>query len=330
MSKITLLTLILNLSFILTTSPAIAANISGHDMHSNNHSNNKWSSSYQYVYMNMPNSYKGSHKVSVDSVLNSYTMSPVNMDMQMHMVELMHNFADDVSVMIMLPYIEKNMKMRGVMMMNRIDSSVHSQGLGDIEVSGLLSLKDTINLPTFLNLGISLPTGSINQKDNTPMGENQHLGYPMQLGSGSYAILPGLSYTDTLGKWSWDVNQISRIQLNDNSHDYRLGNSFETSAKVAYAWTPWFSNSINTKGSMWRDIKGADLRLNQMMSPENNPSLKAGERIDLFIGLTLLGQNKLTHGHRLSIEVGHPVFQRLDGPQLAAGLQGTVAWEKNW
>ena len=80
----------------------------------------------------------------------------------------------------------------------------------------------------------------------------------------------------------------------------------------------------------WEDIDGAVPRLNPMMMPGSDPDIRAGERIDLFLGLNIKGNRDRFHGHRLICEVGYPVYQYLDGPQLGAGLQTNIAWQKTW
>jgi len=53
-------------------------------------------------------------------------------------------------------------------------------------------------------------------------------------------------------------------------------------------------------------------------------------------GLTLLGQAEQLswgaqepglRGHRLALEVGRPVYQNLDGPQLEADWTATLGWQ---
>ena len=55
------------------------------------------------------------------------------------------------------------------------------------------------------NVGLSFPTGSINERDKNPMsmGNNVRLPYPMQNGSGTYDFLPGLTYIGKQEVWSW-------------------------------------------------------------------------------------------------------------------------------
>ena len=50
--------------------------------------------------------------------------------------------------------------------------------------------------------GISIPTGSIDVRDNTPSKQNAKLGYTMQLGLGTTDLNPALTY---MGKWEESI-----------------------------------------------------------------------------------------------------------------------------
>ncbi len=90
---------------------------------------------------------------------------------------------------------------------------------------------------------MSFPTGSIDKKDDTPMGSNQQLPYPMQLGSGTFDLLPGITYLGQHNDISWGAQVSGVIRLGENDRDYRLGNRFDATAWGAYDWFNWVSTS---------------------------------------------------------------------------------------
>ncbi len=55
-------------------------------------------------------------------------------------------------------------------------------------------------------------------------------------------------------------------------------------------------------------------------------------RADLLFGANLLAPRELglLAGHRLAVEGGLPVYQRLDGPQLETDWLLTVGWQKSF
>ena len=66
-----------------------------------------------------------------------------------------------------------------------VSFTTSTQGPGDLKLSGLYNIMRQNRQSFHLNAGISFPTGSINERDDTPAGSNVRLPYPMQLGSGT-------------------------------------------------------------------------------------------------------------------------------------------------
>jgi len=294
-------------------------------MGAHTHAQGEWMTSYRYMRMDMPEHYSGTKKQTVDQVHNNFMISPVDMTMEMHMLGLMYGVTDEFTAMLMFPYVLKDMEHR-----RRMDSkqfSTHAQGVGDIKMSALYLLKGYFDQSVHLNFGVSIPTGSIDRKDDTLMGVDQDLPYPMQLGSGTYDVHPGVTYADSIDKLSWGAQTVSVVRFGKNEHEYRLGNQYEVTSWLSYQWQDWMNTSFRIKGSVWGNVDGADQRLNSNMVPTADPDLRGGERIDVLLGANFLGRG-VFENHQMSLEFGWPVYQNLDGPQLGIGLHGTIGWQK--
>ncbi len=57
------------------------------------------------------------------------------------------------------------------------------------------------------------------------------------------------------------------------------------------------------------------------------PAFQGGDRVDLFVGLGLTGQGGL-RGYRLDAEVGVPIHQDLNGPQMEMDYSVRVSLTK--
>ena len=64
---------------------------------------------YRYMLMGMRGKRDGTRTVSTDAVLQDYMVSPIEMTMQMHMVELMYAPSDKLTLMANLPYRQLSM-----------------------------------------------------------------------------------------------------------------------------------------------------------------------------------------------------------------------------
>ncbi len=278
--------------------------------------------SYRYKNMRMNGNRNGSSRVSNQEVLNDFAVTPTDMDMEMHMFGLMYAPSDNLTLMAMLPYVELSMNH---LTRNGTRFNTSSSGIGDLKLTALynlLSLKnsdehshiDSASTSKLIaNFGISLPTGDIDSRRDIPVQDNARLPYPMQLGSGTVDLMPGLTYTEHLNSFSWGAQGIGTIRLDKNNNDYALGDRFESSVWASVDLCNWISTSLRTSWSIWGDVAGEDPELNPRMVPTADPDSRGGRRIDLGFGLNILMPGET---FRLAVEYLVPVYQNLNGPQL--------------
>ncbi|MFQ5656775.1 MAG: transporter [Candidatus Methylomirabilales bacterium] len=239
------------------------------------------------------------------------------------MFEVMYAPSDDLTLMAMLPFIRKSMDH---VTRTGVKFTTESEGIGDFQVKALYTFYRVgfdrhrlIFIP-----GVSFPTGPIDEKDDTPAGPDQKLPYPMQVGSGTFDLLPGISYLGETDRWAWGVDAMATVRLAENSNDYTLGNQYELSGRLGWKWTDWLSPSIKIDAKIWENIDGADPDLNPAVVPTADPDRRGGERVDLLFGISLYVPRGDLKGLRFAIEGGVPIYQSLDGPQLETDWLLTV------
>lgn len=307
------------------------------------HKDGEWMLSYRYMLMDMDGNRDGSSRVSSDEVLQNYNVVPESMTMEMHMVGAMYAPSDDLTLSLMVPVLsyemdhlmqmastDMGMDMGMNAMPMRSEFTTASDGLGDVKVSGLYRLYQQGGDVLILNAGLSLPTGSIDEEDTTgmSMGNKVQLPYPMQLGSGTYDLMPGLTYTRAKQNYSWGAQAILTLRLGENDNDYTLGDRFMATTWYAIPFADTLSWSVRGIYEYWGDIDGEDKKLNPMMKnmvPTADPGLRAGQRIDLATGINWAIPGTLTN--RLALEVVKPVYQNLEGPQLETDISLVLGWQ---
>lgn len=310
--------------------------------------------SYRYMNMWMQGSKIGLDDVSPDRIVTTVPnrffgqpmqpptlrVVPTDMNMNMHMFGAMYGLTDQVTLNVMLPYIDKDMNhitYKGGMGTTRLGRfSTSTDGIGDLSFGGIVGLYDskTEDSEQHLNLllNLSAPTGSITERGRilTPMGATPivRLPYSMQLGSGTWDLLPGVVYTTRTGDLSFGAQYRGNFRLEDeNSEGYRLGTLHQATGWAAYQWAPWISTSLRVAYQNLGDIDGIDLDISGPVQTAN-PDFYGGDRADLLVGLNLVGQKGAACGHRLAAEFGAPFYQRLNGPQLETDYTFTVGWQK--
>ena len=264
------------------------------------HHKGGWMASYRYMFMRMD---------GVEGDVSGYMMKPVSMDMQMLMLGAMFTPLNNFTLGLMLPYLRNDMDMTmGAMSM---PMTMASEGFGDLKLGGTYRAWSSAGQQLLLNLAVSFPTGSIDEKGSNGMV----LPYPMQLGSGSYGLIPGITYTGLSNGWGWGAQANGTVYLNENDRNYTLGNRYGLQAWGSRDFCAVSAVSLRLSGNRVENIDGADPALNPMMTPLADPNLRAGTRVDLLAGIDWRPQGK-ARGLRLAIEGGAPIYQNLTEPQL--------------
>ena len=298
------------------------------------HEAGEWMTGYSFMQMEMDGSLDGSHGAGRSDIFSEgFMVAPTSMQMQMHMFHLMYSPTSRMTLALMMPLLQKSMdhvvNPNIAMPFAGEKFTTESRGPGDLELSLLLNLYEAEGHRLVADAGWSFPTGSIDEKDETPMsmGSRVRLPYPMQLGSGTFDARPGLTYLGQGDPWSWGTHLGATIRIGENSERYTLGDEWVATAWGARRLTEWFSTSVRLEGRGWGDIDGADPALNPMMVPTADPNRRAGKRLDLLFGVNLFSVDGRLGGNRIALEGGLPVYQNLDGPQLETDWRIQVSWD---
>jgi len=249
-------------------------------------------------------------------------------------VGAMYAPANWVTLMGMAQYVSKEMDHRtyqggtGTTVLGNFRTE--SDGLGDTTLAAMFRAYDAGAHHVHLNFGVSIPTGDIDETAEilTPMGMRPtvRMPYAMQLGSGTYDLLPGVTYTGRMDQLSWGAQYMGTIRLDENDEDYTLGDLHRVTGWVAYSPSPWISLSLRLAFETLDDIDGIDP---QIVGPVQtaDPDNYGGERVDAYVGVNLAGQTGWQRGHRLTLEAGWPLDQDLDGPQLETDFRVITGWQ---
>ena len=289
------------------------------------HKMGEWMVSYRYMTMDMEGLLKGSDSVTAASQLTGMTtMVPTKMTMDMHMFGTMYAISDKWTLMGMLNYLDNEMDM--IMPMN-MRMNMESSGIGDLKVTGLYDLAQwDSGRRMHLNLGLSLPTGSIDEKHTN----GNTLGYGMQLGSGTYDFHPAITYLAQTENYSYGAQFGGVLRIGENDQDYTLGNRLEASLWGARKLTDSISASAKLDYSSQSEVDGEDSRMMKMMSPALNNKSQGRDIATFGLGLNYYFQAGELQGHRFAAEWETPLDQKANGVQLELDSIWTLGWQYAW
>ena len=276
--------------------------------------------SYRYMPMFMKGNRSGSDVVSNETIYQTFMAAPQKMQMDMHMLGVMYAPSDGITLMAMANYLRNKMDIRSKM---GLDFTTESSGFGDVSVSALLKLMNQHRQSLHAQVGLSLPTGDIDQRDDTPMMNNAQLAYPMQLGSGTFDPFAGITYLGQTDLFSWGAQATYKLRAGENKEDYSLGNRFDATAWGAIKASNYLSFSTRLQYCTVGEIDGMDADLNPMMMPLFNTANSGRSQLDVGIGSNLYIPSGNLKNLRFAAEVSFPVAQEVTGIQMEHQWMGT-------
>ena len=311
------------------------------------HDKGEWMLSYRFMHMDMQGNRTGTDAIAADSIVTgmpnrffgrpmqppTLRIVPVKMSMQMHMFGAMYAPAQWLTLMVMGMYVEKEMEhvtymgSRGTT--RRGSFKVKTDGIGDTGLSGLIKLHDGHTHDIHINAGVSLPTGSNTRTHEilTPPGTRPtvRVPYAMQLGSGTYDLMPGITWNGRAEKWYWGGQYLGTFRLGSDN-GYSLGDKHTLSAWLNYQWQPFISTALRLQYDALGRIDGMDPDIAgpvQTADPDNY----GGDVVNLNLGVNLVGQTGGLAGHRLAVEASLPLHRDLNGPQMETDWSITAGWQ---
>ena len=258
------------------------------------HKKGEWMFSYRKMQMDMKNTQNR------------------NMSTEMDMIGAMYAPNDDVTLMIMTNYLKKTMDPMNMGNMGNM-GNMRNNGLGDTKISTLLSLSSHGYNNLHINLGVSIPTGNV----------EENMSYSMQLGSGTYDLETGITYNGQGNKLYWG-GQIKTITRIDGSEDYKFGNQYSLNAWGMHLISNKSYGSLRLGYTEWKSIngEGSTLEAASMMAPPNSAN-SGGYRTVLSLGLNFLN----FENQQIGIEYSTILDEKLSQGQMEMQDMLTVGYQ---
>lgn len=191
-----------------------------------------------------------------------------------------------------------------------------TQGFGDTQVSALITLSRGKKHQLHAAVGASIPTGKVDRKN----ADGTFVHYGMQSGSGTWDILPQITYRQWNGKIGWGVQSGYVFRAEDeNDSGFRFGDRFTASGWASYAASSKVSVSgrlaFQTEGKVEGHYDGA----HNHGAPADRQANYGGDRVEAGIG-----SNILLGRYRIGAEATVPLYQRVNGIQAPKRFGASV------
>lgn len=276
--------------------------------------------SYRFMNMNMESLLSGSNAISNTTAHDAgYMVTPLKMPMQMHMFGMMYAPSNKITLLGMVNVIKNDMDLQMRMGSGMtVPFSTSSSGFGDIKLGFIYKFINKNKQSLHSNVTFSLPTGSITERDATPMSSPNTilLPYPMQIGSGTFDTNLGLTYLGQNEFVSWGSQLNTIIRFGTNSDDYAFGNQLSLNNWFAVKAKDWLSFSTRLQGKFVNKIRGINPNLTPMMVTTADTQNSGGTYINSGFGFNLYAPKGKFKDLRLGFEYAAPLYQKVKGIQL--------------
>ena len=286
------------------------------------HSKGEIMFSYRYMNMFMKGNLSGSDDISDETIFDDYMTSPQKMTMGMHMIGAMYAMSDYLTLMIMANYVVNNMDLQTKM---EVNFSTSSGGFGDLPVSGLFKVFNMNHQSLHAILGLSIPLGNVDKRDNIPMMDNINLAYPMQLGSGTWDPFLGATYLIQSGIISGGLQTKYKFRIWKNEENYTLGDKYFITGWGAVKASKYFSFSLRMAFENITNIVGEDPDMNAMMMPLFNTKNSGKSLLVFGLGSNFYVPEGNYKNVRIGAEVSMPAYQDVKGIQMKNKLNGVIS-----
>ena len=274
--------------------------------------------SYRYMYMNMEDLNRGSSSIDFSEAIlpvGNYMVTPTSMPMNMHMLGMMYAPSDRVTLVAMANYMS--------MSMDHITAAggaftTESSGISDTKISALYKFFNKNKQQLHGQIGLSIPTGSIEIMDVIPASAPNEviLPYPMQIGSGTWDAELALTYLKQWEGFSFGSQARTTLRTGKNDNEYRLGNAYSINNWVAVIAKEWLSFSGRFELGAIDRIEGANPALNPMMVITADTANYGKTYANAALGFNLYAFKGGLKNLRLGVEAALPLFQNMNGVQL--------------
>jgi hypothetical protein len=207
------------------------------------------------------------------------------------------------------------------------------EGLGDLTASATYEVVRQGPYRLNFSAGAVIPTGQARTYADTPFGADQALPYDQRPGSGTFAVVPGIS-----GQMQNEVGSIgaqfkARIYVGDahisDGLEFTPGDRYQADGWAAYAINSVLSVSAGLRWATWGRLEGADPQLSPTQDPGSDPvtGMAGGQRADMPIGVNvLLPEGSVLAGHRLYAEAVYAMHHDYEGVRLGLDWGFNFGW----
>jgi len=301
---------------------------------------------YRFSQMNSRGVWFATDSLPLATTLQLYSDAPLTMTHQTHSVIGAYGISDRLTLTAEASF---GVYERDHLTSGGVYYTTSAQALGDLVASGVYEVYRGGPYLLNMSLGASIPIGKARTwactPNSDPVGQCQGdtppeepLPYDMRPGTGTFAIIPGISGQVQNEHGSLGAQFKGHINLGSKTlsaasgaateSSLTYGNRYEANGWAAYRFNDVISVSGGIRWQIWDNIEGGDLALDPTRDPADDPVFLSGQRADMPLGINFVvpGTSPIA-GHRLYLEAVYALHHDYEGPQMGLDWGINLGWK---
>ena len=264
---------------------------------------------YKFTASKGENNYNGDKVFSRDAISTYYDRHVSSQVFNTHSLEFMYGLTDDITLFSNLNF---HVKESTYLTKQNNLYSLNSSGIGELEVQFLYNLVSNDKIKIHSNIGVMLPTGSINKEDSN----DGILPYSMQIGDGHLSSIVGFTVFSQFNKFSVGIQPIYKLSLHENSRGYKTGNQISVNYWGAVNLSNSISISFRQNYLNLSGVTGEDSELDSTVMILNNKNNTGHVLLNSALGVNFSFRKGLLKNKRISFEYILPTYMSYEGLQV--------------
>jgi hypothetical protein len=273
----------------------------------------------------------GSDRIEAPTVFGLYTLSPFDRLDRRHTLQFSYGVTDYLTLRAAGVFVDYSRDVvaetgnPGELLL----ASTSNDGIGDIDIEGMVRLYESDSFLAHAGLGLEFPTGDYDATDfNLATSTQTRLPYNMQRGSGSTSLVPGITMATQNEHGTVGVQVRTRLRLNNGSFGWRAGNEVEGKLWAGYRINDVLALTTGVRALSFGSIDGFDETLDPTRDPAEDVILSGGTIVSAPIGVNVLLDQGFLEGNMFSFEFDWTIHQEYDNVRLGLDRVFRITWSK--
>ncbi len=263
---------------------------------------------------------------TAEAFAGGYTIAPTERADSRLEIEALFGLDERWDLYALLPYSARDLDYESSL---TGPADVDTHGLGDIQIGGIFRSYDVDGTRLSYLIGVSIPTGDVSEKGDYAGLIETKLPYDLQQGTGTFDLHPGVLWESRKGELLMGARAEGRIHMEtENDEGYFWSNSMRVDLWAGTELADDLTGTLRVRADWWGDLHSFDADLDPTQSPGEDSLRQGGTRVNLYGGVSWDLNDERTQ--QLGLEVGVPVDEWLDGPQLSQELSLLLGWRASF